>query len=234
MVDFENWALILVDMQNDFLAKGGYYDRKEKYEAQVRQGKLSSEEMIIRLTQPSSVPRDGFEVRIASLTTIVDIICKVVTRAKKERMKITYLRAVYDHKFDFRPRFLANPDRKHYPCKSRTWGAAFIDPINKLIPEKTAVSGETVIEKHTFDGFFKTDLCKFLRTRRVHTVLVAGVETHICVLATAQSASLHQFETIILEDCVATAREDLAECALEVFRDGFGNTKLSAEIFQNL
>ena len=233
MVDFERWALILVDMQNDFLAKGGYYDRKEKYEAQIRQGKLSSEEMIVRLAQPSSIPRDGFTVRTAALTTIIDNVCRVITCARQEQMTIVYLKAVYDHEFDFKPRFLANPDRKHYPCKPQTWGAAFVDPINKLIPERTTVPSETVIEKHTFDGFFKTDLCKHLRTRRVHTVLVAGVETHICVLTTAQSASLNQFKTIILEDCVATAREDLAECALEVFRDGFGDTKLSREILQN-
>lgn len=233
MVDFERWALIMVDMQNDFLAKGGYYDRKEQYEAQVRQGKLSAEEMIVRLAQPSSISPDGFTARTASLTTIIDNVCRVMTCAQQEQMTIAYLKAVYDHEFDFKPRFLANPDRKHYPCKPQTWGAAFVDPINKLISKRTTLR-ETVIEKHTFDGFFKTDLCEHLRTRRVHTVLVAGVETHICVLATAQSASLNQFKTIILEDCVATAREDLAECALEIFRDGFGDTRLSREILQNL
>lgn len=232
MVDFERWALIVVDMQNDFLAKGGYYDKKEKYEAQVRQGKLSSEEMMIRLAQPSSVPRHGFEVKAASLITTIGNVCKVITCARKERMTIAYLKAVYDHKFDLKPRFLADPDRKHYPCKPQTWGAAFIDPIGRLVPEQAIVPSETLIEKHTFDGFFKTELCGFLRARRVDTVLVAGVETHICVLATAQSASLNQFKTIILEDCVAASREDLAECALEIFRDGFGDTILSTEIFQ--
>lgn len=233
MVDFERWALILVDMQNDFLAKGGYYDRKEKYEEQVRQGTLSPEELTARLAQPSSIPRDGFTVRTASLTTIIDNVCRVIACAKREQMTVVYLKAVYGHEFDFKPRFLADPDRKHYPCKPQTWGAAFVDPINKLIPEGTT-RRETVIEKHTFDGFFKTDLYEHLRTRRVHTVLVAGVETHICVLTTAQSASLNQFKTIILEDCVATAREDLAECALGIFRDGFGDTRLSGDILQNL
>jgi len=235
MADFEGWALILVDMQNDFLAVGGYYDKKEKYEEQVCQGKLNPEEMRIRLGQQSSAPCEGFKVRVASLTTVVESICKVIARAQKEGMTIVYLRAAYDRKFEIKPRFLlANPAREHYPCKPQTWGAAFIDPINKLILKQNNIPSETVIEKHTFDGFFKTNLCKFLRTRRIHTVLVAGVETHICVLTTAQSASLNQFKTIILEDCVATARGDLAECALEIFRDGFGDTKLSTEIFPNL
>jgi nicotinamidase-related amidase len=31
MANFEGWALIVVDMQNDFLAKDGYYARRERY-----------------------------------------------------------------------------------------------------------------------------------------------------------------------------------------------------------
>ena len=228
MAEFDGWALILVDMQNDFLAQGGYYDRREVYE---RQG-FNSEQMNDQLGEPSLAPVGGFKPRAASSWSIVSNNCKLIDKARDNGMAIAYLRAIYDHGFRFKPRsLLDNQDRKHYPCKPGTWGAELISPIQEMILKKDTKSIEEVIEKHTFNGFFETDLEKFLRRRNVHTVLIAGVETHICVLATAQGASYNQFKNIIIEDCVWTARSDLAECALDIYRDGFGITKLSTEIF---
>jgi nicotinamidase-related amidase len=86
---------------------------------------------------------------------------------------------------------------------------------------------EKVIVKHTFDGFFQTGLVHFLRKRQVETVVIVGVETHVCVMATAQSASVNQFKTIILEDCIWTAREELGQGVLAIFRDAWGATARS-------
>ena len=232
MAGFKGWALIVVDMQNDFLAKQGYYARRIKYEHQVRQGRLTSADLANHLACPSPAPTGRFEPRAAYLKPMIHNICQVIARSKELRMPIAYLQAVYDHQFPLKPRFLLeNADRKHYPCQPNTWGADFIDPINELIPSQKAQSREKVIKKHTFNGFFKTGLCEFLRTWDIHTVLIAGVETHICVLATAQGASYNQFKAVILKDCVATAREYRANYALNIFRDGFGVTKRSSEIF---
>lgn len=232
MADLEGWALIVVDMQNDFLAKDGYYARRKKYEQQVRQGRLTLADMANRLAQPSPAPTKGFEPRAAYLKPIIHNICRVIVRSRARRLPVAYLRAVYDHKFPLKPRFLLeNPDRKHYPCKPNTWGAEFIDPIEKLIPSQKSQSREKVVEKHTFNGFFRTKLPQFLHEWNVHSVVIAGVETDICILATAQGASYHQFRAIILKDCVATARQYQAKHVLNVFRDGFGTTKRSTEIF---
>jgi nicotinamidase-related amidase len=89
---------------------------------------------------------------------------------------------------------------------------------------------EKVIVKHTLDGFFQTGLAQFLRKRQVETVVIVGVETHVCVMATAQSASVNQFETIILEDCIWTAREELGQGALAIFRDAWGSTARLREL----
>ena len=64
----------------------------------------------------------------------------------------------------------------------------------------------------------------------MQTLLVAGVETQVCVLATAKSAAMNQFDTVILEDCTWTAQEKLGRSALDIFRDAFGRTASSREV----
>lgn len=229
MVDLNSCALVLVDLQNDFLAKGGFYDRKEKYIKKAQQGQVSFEEMKRLLSEPSLAPEHGFKLRKASFNRTVKNIQNVIKYAIENELAIVCLKAVYSHKYEIKPPiFRKNPDRLDYPCKRGTWGVQFIEPIKDL------TSDMEVIEKHTFDGFFKTGLAEFLRIHKTRTVLLAGVETHICVLSTAQSASLNQFTTIILENCVASARDDLACWAFKIFQDGFGEVQLSTDIFANL
>ena len=232
MANLKGWALIVVDMQNDFLAKEGYYARRIRYERLVRQKRLTANEAAIRLAQPIPAPTGRFEPRAAYLDRIIHNIRHVIVKSQSHLMPIAYVRAVYGHEFSLKPRFLLeNPDRRHYPCKPHTWGMEFIDPIKDLIRSDNPRPREKVVEKHTFNGFFKTGLRQFLHRWNIHTVLIAGVETHICVLATAQGASYNQFRTIILKDCVATAREYRANYALNIYRDGFGTTARSGELF---
>ena len=232
MENFAGWALIVVDMQNDFLAQEGYYARRERYRQQVRQKRLSFNDMINQLAHPNPAPTKGFTPRAASLTPIIRNTRRVIARAQEHHIPIAYLQAVYSHTFPVKPSFLVeNPERIHYPCKPNTWGAEIIAPIKEVMLTQQAQAREKVIAKHTFNGFFETDLCQFLRKWKIHTVVLVGTETHICVLATAQGASYNQFKTIILHDCVATDRAYQAKYALNIFRDGFGTTKLSTQIF---
>lgn len=233
MADFRGWALVVIDMQNDFLAKGGYYDRRQRYEAEVRRGRLNRDLMMRRLRRPGAAPSGGFRPRTRSIASMIRNVRRVIARCRQERMPIAYVKALYDHHSEVRPRFLLeNPDRRDYPCKPGTWGAEFVDPIKAVALEPYHGTYEKIIEKHTFNGFYKTGLGEFLGQRRVHTLLVAGVETHVCVLATAQSASFHQFKTIILTDCTAAPQTYREKYALNIFRDGFGTTRRSDELFE--
>ncbi|HXV83010.1 MAG TPA: isochorismatase family cysteine hydrolase [Candidatus Binatia bacterium] len=229
---FKNWGLVVVDMQNDFLAAGGYYARRSDLDKQARQRKLTAEKRDHLLSQPSTAPPGGFRYRVTSLSPVVANVCKTIEQARMKQRPIAYLKAVYSREFDVQPPFLRlEPARKHSPCKRTTWGADFIEPINQLIAARQTTPDERVIEKHTFDGFFQTELLSFLRERRVQTVAIMGVETHACVLATAQSASVNQFKTLILEDCIWTAKEELGQGALAIFRDAFGSTARAHELF---
>jgi nicotinamidase-related amidase len=219
------WGLVVVDMQNDFLAAGGYYARRKELDQRVHQRTMTVEARNRLLSEPSSAPHEMFSYRVESLPRIVANIVKVIERARAQQRPIVYLQAVYSREIDVQPPFLwQDPSREHYPCKPNSWGAGFIEPIHHLTTGRQTPSRERVIAKHTLDGFCRTALLRFLRERDVQTIVIAGVETHACVLITAQSASINQFKTIILEDCIWTANEVLGQGALAIFRDAFGST----------
>ncbi len=218
-------------MQNDFVSAGGYYARRRDLDGQVRRGEITADARNRWLSQPGTAPPGELAYRDESLTRIVANIAAVIEQARAQRRPIAYLQAVYSREFDVQPPSLSrDPNREHYPCKPDSWGMALIEPIGRLAFANHAVSSEKVIFKHTFDGFCETELLRFLREWYVRNVVIVGVETHVCVLTTAQSASMNQFETIILEDCVWSANEALGQTALAIFRDAFGSTSRSAAI----
>jgi nicotinamidase-related amidase len=114
------------------------------------------------------------------------------------------------------------------PCRPSTWGACLIDPIYREVykndrSDQRNPADEIMIRKHTYDGFFKTELLAFLKTRDIEAVLVSGAETNACVMRTAETAALHQFRTIILRDCVwSHMKEEHCKSALANFKEVYG------------
>jgi len=94
-------------------------------------------------------------------------------------------------------------------------GTTGTQPLTDLEPQ----SNDIVLEKRRFSAFFKTDLDQTLRTMNVDTVLVGGINTHVCVLATAFDAICHDFYTIILEDLSAAFKREIHENILNAYRN---------------
>ncbi|MCX7965995.1 MAG: cysteine hydrolase [Syntrophorhabdaceae bacterium] len=87
-------------------------------------------------------------------------------------------------------------------------------PLKELEPDERDI----ILEKRRFSAFFKTDLDQTLRTIGVDTVLVTGVNTHFCVIATAFDAVCHDFYTIILEDLSACYKKSIHEAFMDAYR----------------
>ena len=203
-------ALVVVDMQNDFLAHGGYYDEIARLTG-AKGGELSQAD-IYTLTQlyrhppPSCVIRDAYQ-------DLVSTVAEVAATALARQMPAIFVRTAYDPASYYRPPlFIAAPERQDYACHPGTWGSELVDPIKRLASDRCA----KVVEKHTFDAFFETELRGFLRFHQIDTLYVAGVETNICVLCTALSALSNGFRPVILEDCVATSLPALHAPALRI------------------
>jgi nicotinamidase-related amidase len=65
--------------------------------------------------------------------------------------------------------------------------------------------GDTVVNtKKRYDCFIATDLDFTLRAHGVNTLLITGINTNSCVLATAIAANVRDYAVVIVEDCVGT------------------------------
>jgi nicotinamidase/pyrazinamidase len=88
----------------------------------------------------------------------------------------------------------------------------------KVLHDLELADGDIVLPKRRFSAFFKTDLDQTLRTFGIDTVAVGGINTHVCVIATAIDAICHDFHTILLEDLCAAARKEFHESTLNNHR----------------
>lgn len=73
-----------------------------------------------------------------------------------------------------------------------------------IIPELYPVEGELVLDKPGKNSFIKTDLDAILKKRGVKNLLIAGVTTDVCCFTTATGANDCGYNAIMLDDCVAS------------------------------
>ena len=95
-------------------------------------------------------------------------------------------------------------------------------PGLELMPDVHA-DGDLVIDsKKRYDCFLGTDLELSLRAHGVETLLVLGVNTNSCVLATSIAASVRDFAVVVVREGVATMDAELHEPALACLGQAFG------------
>ncbi|WP_295847088.1 cysteine hydrolase [Tardiphaga sp.] len=77
--------------------------------------------------------------------------------------------------------------------------------------------------KKRYDCFLGTDLDFLLRSHRINTLLITGVNTNSCVLATTTAANVRDYAVIVVEDCVDSMDGSaLHEAGLACIRTAFG------------
>ena len=78
------------------------------------------------------------------------------------------------------------------------------EPGHDIIPELYPAPGEPVIDKPGKGAFYKTDLELVLKNREIDTLFVCGVTTEVCVNSTVREANDRGFRCIVLSDCCAS------------------------------
>jgi len=78
------------------------------------------------------------------------------------------------------------------------------EPGHDIIPELYPIAGEPVIDKPGKGAFCQTDLELTLRNRGIETLLVCGVTTEVCVNTTVREANDRGFRCIVVSDCCAS------------------------------
>jgi nicotinamidase-related amidase len=93
-------------------------------------------------------------------------------------------------------------------------GTEGAEVVEDLRPKKK----DQILPKRRFSAFFKTDLDQTLRLLGVDTVVITGINTHVCVYATAMDLVCNDFNTIVLEDCSASRNRETHQGSIEVLR----------------
>lgn len=92
------------------------------------------------------------------------------------------------------------------------------EPGHDIIPELYPVDGEPVIDKPGKGAFYRTDLELMLRNRGIDTLLVCGVTTEVCVNTTVREAKDRGFRCIVLSDCCASYFPDFHDAGLAMIK----------------
>lgn len=88
--------------------------------------------------------------------------------------------------------------------------------------------------KKRYDCFYATELDHVLRSRGIDTLLLTGVNTNSCVLATSVAGNTRDYAVVVVEDCVDTMDPSLHDAALKVVRQAFGWVATAQEILDAL
>ena len=77
--------------------------------------------------------------------------------------------------------------------------------------------------KKRYDCFLGTDLDFLLRSHGINTLLITGVNTNSCVLATTTAANVRDYAVIVVEDCVDSMDgPELHAAGLACIKTAFG------------
>ncbi|MCU1614561.1 MAG: hypothetical protein JWO98_2101 [Frankiales bacterium] len=96
-------------------------------------------------------------------------------------------------------------------------------PGLQLMPQILDEDHDLVVTtKKRYDCFHATDLDHILRSRGLRTLLLTGVNTNSCVLATTVSGNAKDYAVVVVDGAVDTMDPQLHEAALAVIRQAFG------------
>jgi biuret amidohydrolase len=73
-----------------------------------------------------------------------------------------------------------------------------------IIPELAPAPGEPVVDKPGKGAFYATDLEAMLRGRGIAQLIVCGVTTEVCVNTTVREANDRGFDCLVLADCTGS------------------------------
>lgn len=107
-------------------------------------------------------------------------------------------------------------------------------PGVEIMPEIRADGDFVVSTKKRYDCFVATDLDHLLRSLGAEALLLTGINTNSCVLATTVAANVRDYAAIVVSDCVGTMDASLHQSALDIVDGAFGWTLSSADVLEAL
>jgi ureidoacrylate peracid hydrolase len=195
-------ALIIVDMQNDFVHPEGSFG-----------------------THAREAPEAGIDMPF--LMGTIPQVTRLADAFRKVGRPVVYVAQVLkpdysDAQFPYW-HFGLTPGSNRAGCVEGTWGAQIID---ELKPRE----GEHLVVKKGFGGFSNTPLDTILRNLGVTTCVVSGVTTCVCVSTTVRGGVEHNYRMILVADAVAEVSHDTHDAELKTMARVFADVKTTDEV----
>ena len=92
------------------------------------------------------------------------------------------------------------------------------EPGHDIIPELRPIDGEPIIDKPGKGAFHQTDLHQILQKHEIENLLVCGVTTEVCVNTTVREANDRGFRCIVLSDCCGSYFPEFHEAGLAMIK----------------
>jgi nicotinamidase-related amidase len=92
------------------------------------------------------------------------------------------------------------------------------EPGHDIIPELYPLPDEPIIDKPGKGAFYATDLHTILQNRDIKQLIVTGVTTEVCVNTTVREANDRGYDCLVLEDCVGSYFPKFQVAALEMIK----------------
>ncbi len=193
LVDPAHTALLLIDMQRDFIDADGVF------------GNLGIDLSMYNESRPrlrallEAARRNGV------------LVVHVQNTALPGRMSDSPAQIHFNLKMHETARRDGPPLRYTVPGSA---GHAFSDGFE---PE----ADELVVRKYRSSGFWGTNLQMLLRSNGIETVVVSGCTTEGCVESTARDAMFNDYYVVIPEDCVGSDDRAQHDASLLLMRHRF-------------
>lgn len=206
----ERAAVIVVDMQNAFVSKGGMFDLAGLDVS----GAAAAVEANRRLLK--SCRRAGLKVVYLQMSYRPDLGDAGGPSSPNYHKELGMVM------------MRQRPELRGTLLIDGTWDWAIVDALS---PEP----GDRVVRKSRYSGFCGTDLEAYLRGEGVRHLLFTGVATNVCVESTARDAYFAEFWPILVEDAMNHSGPEFnRQATLWNFEHVFGWVTVTDDVVQAL
>ena len=187
-----NPALIVIDVQNGFVSKGGSYDLLGMNIVPY-QDVIPRIQQLIKTCRLARIPI--FYTQAIREPSGIDLLTqthKILPRSREERIK------------------------KKTICVRGTWDAKIVDDI------KPDDKNDHIIIKRRDSAFHNTEIEVWLRSIGVDTLVFCGIDTSICVESSLRDAFNIGYDVILISDATASSNKKHYESTIEHVKDYYG------------
>jgi biuret amidohydrolase len=85
-----------------------------------------------------------------------------------------------------------------------------------IIDELKPIDGEPIVDKPGYGAFYQTDLAQILNTHDIKRLYICGVTTEVCVHSTLREAVDRGYDCVLVSDACGSAYLDLHDAALQM------------------